>query len=386
MKKCPNCGASYDDATNFCSSCGTRLTSVLSKKPTHSNQVKSKHKQKQHLRIPSVILIVILLITFIFFYWKEHKTLIIDQDPSVYTYEDLVSDTDLLKSRYSSVFSADSLGETADGRQMLHFVIGKEDASRKILVNGGIHAREYITCQLVMKQTFTFLKHLKNGDSYGDISYKDLLQDTAIHIICMVNPDGVSISQQGLDGVQTDATRKNLDQIAQMDGASLLDNDYLEQWKSNANGVDLNRNFDAFWDSYADPVGHPSADHYKGTAPGSEVESNALIQLTLQEQFSRTISYHTQGDVIYWYFGQEGDLYDRTLAFANTISSTTGYSLDADYQSLDPAGYKDWAIQSQGIPSLTIEVGTGDTPVSPEQFKTIWEENQYVWEETLKTL
>lgn len=87
--------------------------------------------------------------------------MIVDHNPSVYTYEDLVSDTDLLKSRYSSVFSADSLGETADGRQILHFIIGNEDASRKILVNGGIHAREYITCQLVMKQTVSFLKHIK---------------------------------------------------------------------------------------------------------------------------------------------------------------------------------------------------------------------------------
>ena len=149
-----------------------------------------------------------------------------------------------------------------------------------------------------MKQTVSFLKHIKSGDSYGDVSYKDLLQDTAIHVICMVNPDGVSISQQGMDGVQTDTVRKNLEQISQMDGASLSDSDYLEQWKSNANGVDLNRNFDALWDSYADPAGHPSADHYKGTAPGCEVESNALIQLTLQEHFSGTISYHTQGDVI----------------------------------------------------------------------------------------
>ena len=41
---------------------------------------------------------------------------------------------------------------------------------------------------------------------------------------------------------------------------------------------------------------------------------------------------------------------------------------------------------SQGIPSLTIEVGTGDTPVSPDQFETIWKENQFVWEEMLKTL
>ena len=76
--------------------------------------------------------------------------------------------------------------------------------------------------------------------------------------------------------------------------------------------------------------------------------------------------------------------YDQTLSFANTIAATTGYPLDADYQSLDPAGYKDWAIQNQGIPSLTIEVGLQDSPVPAEQFATIWAENQFVWEETLK--
>lgn len=245
MKKCSSCGATYNDSTNFCSSCGTRLTAVSAQRSRHPGHKKKQHRLIGRLAVPAVVLILVLSTVFIFFYRKEYKPLIVDHNPSVYTYEDLVSDTDLLKSRYSSVFSADSLGETADGRQILHFIIGNEDASRKILVNGGIHAREYITCQLVMKQTVSFLKHIKSGDSYGDISYKDLLQDTAIHVICMVNPDGVSISQQGLDGVQTDTVRKNLEQISQMDGASLSDNDYLEQWKSNANGVDLNRNFDA---------------------------------------------------------------------------------------------------------------------------------------------
>ena len=323
-----------------------------------------------------------------------------DQYLEQYTYENMQDDIEKLQEKYGAYIQISSLGQSADGRELYDLVIGDTNAEKKIFINAGIHAREYITCQLVMKQAEAFLEHIANNDDYEQLSdlqnvdekscnevpYKEMWENCQIHVMPMVNPDGVSISQQGLDGVQTDTVRKNLEQISQMDGASLSDNDYLEQWKSNANGVDLNRNFDALWDSYADPAGHPSADHYKGTAPGCEAESNALIQLTLQEHFSRTISYHTQGDVIYWYFGQEGSLYDQTLSFANTIAAATGYTLDADYQALDPAGYKDWAILSQGIPSLTIEVGTGDTPVSPDQFETIWEENQFVWEEMLKTL
>lgn len=53
----------------------------------------------------------------------------------------------------------------------------------------------------------------------------------------------------------------------------------------------------------------------------------------------------------------------------------------ADYQSLDPAGYKDWAISQKGIPSLTIEVGRDTVPVPEEQFDEIWNANKNVWEE-----
>lgn len=316
---------------------------------------------------------------------RKDEAMIITTDPDVYTYENLVHDTQLLSQQYPEYFMADSLGTTVDQRQLIHFVIGNPNASQKILINAGIHAREYITSQLLMKQTVTFLTHLAAQDSYGEIPYSELLQDRAIHVICMVNPDGITISQQGLDGIQTEEVRQTIQQIAALDGTAITD-EYLTRWKSNGNGVDLNRNFDAHWSEYNDPVGHPSADHYKGTAPGCETESKALIDLTFKEQFIRTISYHTQGQVIYWYFGQTGTLYDQTLAFGQTISNLTGYPLDANYEFLDPAGYKDWAIENQQIPSLTIEIGTETSPVPSSQFPTIWAQNQFVWEETLLSL
>lgn len=60
--------------------------------------------------------------------------------------------------------------------------------------------------------------------------------------------------------------------------------------------------------------------------------------------------------------------------------------MDADYEALDPAGYKDWAISKEGIPSLTIEVGRDTSPVPWEQFGEIWEKNKFVFEETLLDL
>ena len=91
------------------------------------------------------------------------------------------------------------------------------------------------------------------------------------------------------------------------------------------------------WDSYNDHLGNPSSDHYKGTSPASTEEAKALIKLTEQYPFKRTVSYHTQGEVIYWYFAQTGDLLNESKAFAESASAVTGYPLDADYTKLgDP--------------------------------------------------
>src|SRR5699024_12821337 len=50
-----------------------------------------------------------------------------------------------------------------------------------------------------------------------------------------------------------------------------------------------------------------SSDLYKGQAPEDQEESKALAELTRQEKFQRTVSYHSSGEVIYWDFGQKGE-------------------------------------------------------------------------------
>ena len=108
--------------------------------------------------------------------------------------------------------------------------------------------------------------------------------------------------------------------------------------------------------------------------------------MTRKVKFDATISYHTQGQVIYWNFGQKGALKDMTLNFANKARQRTGYRIDGNFQSLDTAGYKDWAIMKMGIPSLTIEVGSGGNPVSPSQMEAVWNQNKEIVPMTLKMI
>ena len=304
---------------------------------------------------------------------------------NLYTYGEFQRDMALLQKNAGAALRVDEIGQTADGNRLYDFRVGNPAAERHLLVFGGIHAREYITAQLVMRQLVQLLSDQSTNGSYENIAVRELLSNTEIHFIPMANPDGIGISQLGLEGLRTEAVRETVRQIALKDGKALTET-YLRQWKSNANGVDLNRNFDALWESYNDHLGHASADHYKGTAPECELESKALADLTRQFQFDATLSYHTQGEVIYWNFGQEGELKNMSLLLANRVSELTGYRLDGNFQALDTAGDKDWAISKLGIPSLTIEAGHGGNPVDPAQMDAIWRENRDVVPMTLKLL
>ena len=304
---------------------------------------------------------------------------------SLYTYGEFQRDMAALQKNAGAALRVDEIGQTVDGNKLYDFRVGNPAAERHLLVFGGIHAREYITAQLVMRQLVQLLSDQSTNGSYENIAVRELLSNTEIHFIPMANPDGIGISQLGLEGLHTEAVRETVRQIAAKDGKALTES-YLRQWKSNANGVDLNRNFDALWESYNDHLGHASADHYKGTAPECELESKALADLTRQFQFDATLSYHTQGEVIYWNFGQEGELKNMSLLLANRVSELTGYRLDGNFQALDTAGYKDWAISKLGIPSLTIEAGHGGNPVDPAQMDAIWRENRDVVPMTLKLL
>ena len=304
----------------------------------------------------------------------SEQELIINLTPHKYTYEDMEYDISELEKLCGDEISVSSLCDTPDGRKLYDIVVGDPQGENQILIFGAMHAREYITTQVVMRQLCDCIDAVNGyGGEYNGIPLTELLNGTTIHFIPMSNPDGVTISQLGLDGIQTEAVKNNLFNIG-------LGN--YEQWKSNANGVDLNRNFDAGWQEFVGS-GAPSSDRYKGTAPGSEPEAAALIKLTQDCNMQRTISYHTCGALIYWYYKQEGAVLDESRTFAQRISNETGYPLDSDYTAVDAAGYKDWAVYKMGIPSLTIEVGNEDgggiiNPVPIEHFDSIWNRNKNV--------
>ena len=80
------------------------------------------------------------------------QELIVDSDPQMYTYDQMTRDLQAMEAGYPDLVTLESLTDTPDGRSLWHLVIGDpEKAGRHILVTASIHAREYMTTQLVMK-------------------------------------------------------------------------------------------------------------------------------------------------------------------------------------------------------------------------------------------
>ena len=313
----------------------------------------------------------------------NEENLIIYTVPDKYTYNDFLNDIALLKNNYENIVNINNLCYTVDGRSVYDITVGDPVSENHVLVFGEMHAREYITSQIVMRLLCKTINGVLGSENdYNGVPVKELLKDVCIHFVPVSNPDGMAISQFGLNGLNKGSVRENVSSMSAYEG--------YEQWKSNANGVDLNRNFDADWADYIG-TGIPSAERYKGAYPGCENESKALITLTQRCNMKRTISYHTCGALIYWYYKQDGAVLDQSRRFAERISETTGYPLDSDYTAVDAAGYKDWAVYKMDIPSITIETGAENgysivNPVPISRFGNIWKHNQDVIWATLYNL
>ncbi len=306
---------------------------------------------------------------------------IVDVSTQAYGYEEMIEDLAELQSAYPELMHLTSIVVSLDGREIPVAVVGNPAAQYHFLIQASIHAREYLCTLLVMKQMEYFLSQYQSGAYDGD-EYA-ALKNVAFHIIPMANPDGVTISIEGPEGIRDDALREGLYVIYERDTAAGLTDlpadRYFVKWKANARGVNLNLNFDAGW-ADLDSSDGPSASAYAGAAAESEPETRALIAYTLRYDFAGTISYHAYGSGYYWDFGQRGALRERTKSLAWLIQSVSGYiSLDDLMGEPSAGGYKDWALDALGIPSLTVEIGTTSCPVNIREFPTVWERNRQVW-------
>lgn len=306
---------------------------------------------------------------------------IVSVTTDVYTYEQMCRDLNFLRERYSDKVQVYRIGRTADGRDLLDAVVGSESASKDLIIQYSMHAREYINTPLAMRQLEEFLKGW-DSQSYNGKPYGSLVSDVRLHILPMANPDGVSISQSGFEAIRSESMRQTLKEIWQydisIDHGSTDYVTYYRRWKANGRGVDLNRNFDQNWETTGGTPWY-SCSGFAGEWAASENETQAIVRLADAVNCVGEVAYHSMGQVIYWDYGTTGELHAKDEKLANVVEGLTGYALNSTIDTgQNSSGCSDYFILVRGVPAITIETGKETCPVPFEQWPDLWERNRYI--------
>lgn len=237
------------------------------------------------------------------------------------------------------------LGQSTLGQDIYGYHLGSYDG-HQIIIEGGIHAREYPSSLVVCGIT----EYLASQELSG-----------GIYIIPLVNPDGARLVLDGIDWIKCEKLRNFILNVNE-------ENSDFSQWKADILAVDLNVNFDALWGGGSQNVFCPSPGNFVGYYPNSEREVRLLIDFTYRVNPSLTLSFHTKGEVIYYGFETltESQL-ERDRQIAELISSINGYIPIKTENST--GGYSDWVSEYLGVPAFTIEIAPASesTPIPLEQ-------------------
>ena len=187
--------------------------------------------------------------------------------------------------------------------------------SRRLLLVGGIHGGYEANTVRLMQQ---LIDHFTAQPD-------DLPPDTALLIVPVANPDGLALGEN-LGG------------------------------RLNADGVDLNRNWDCNWS-------HDAFWRNQRVNPGaqamSEPETQALAALIQAERPAVVLFYHSAAGAIY---AGDCDGQHGSAAMAALLGSATGYSYGSGFSAYPVTGTaSDW-VDGLGIPSADVELSThGDS-------------------------
>jgi len=169
----------------------------------------------------------------------------------------------------------ETVGQTLQGRDMriVRFRgAGYSSGKTRIFVTYNMHAREWITGMSGVYQVEQLIEKLREDPSY--------LAETEVVVMPMANPDGFVHS-----ATNDRMHRKN-----------------MRQASSRCYGVDLNRNWDAQWNT-GGSSGDACSDTYHGTSKASEPETNVMARVMDEAPTTVYIDVHAYSQLIISSYG-----------------------------------------------------------------------------------
>ncbi|MTI96261.1 MAG: hypothetical protein FH749_12420 [Firmicutes bacterium] len=267
-----------------------------------------------------------------------------------YTYSNLTNDLQKLAGHYPDLASTAVVGQSVEGRNIWSITVGK--GSRDVLVLGSLHASEWMTTPVVMRTVETLLWEYDQNITVSGESVKDILDKYSITFIPMVNPDGVTLVQQGVSAFPDRA-----EELLALNGNWGED---FSRWKANIRGVDINRNFDVRWSTQPGQSENP--DPYYAWHPGpsaeSEPETRAVANWVRSNNPELLLDYHSFGEILFWWYLQSGSQLNRDRAIVTAMRNYSGFRMEGINHNADPSSTSTyWGSRVIGIPSITVELG-----------------------------
>ncbi|MGI8624555.1 MAG: M14 family zinc carboxypeptidase, partial [Solirubrobacteraceae bacterium] len=263
------------------------------------------------------------------------------------------------------------IGTSVEGRAIAGVEIardvGRPDDGRPTHVELGLHhAREWSSGEVVME----FARTLATAT---DARARCLLAGERTFLFPVINPDGFAASQLSgtYDPAADDDPSATAGAVGSGQGAYRRKNCRVTTPNAPCAfqpGVDLNRNYAAFWGGPGNSD-DPAQEDYRGPAPFSEPETQAVHRFSSTHQVMLVNSNHNfGGDVLYQpgFAASEPGLpagtrlpyADRMVAVAREMASAAGYQAFVASNLYDVTGAtEDENYFAQGAFGYTTEVG-----------------------------
>lgn len=270
-----------------------------------------------------------------------------------------------LRQKYKFL-NAGKIGKSVCSRNIDFLSLGNPKNS--VLWVGAHHGMEWITTLVILKFMHDLCQSVQSGQNICGINLKKCLERRGLTVVPCLNPDGVEIS---LTGYSSAGERSEF--VSKISGGD------TRHWQANANGVDLNHNYNAGWEELhifeeKNSIFGPAMTRYGGKTPESEPEVKALTHFCRNNFFEYAIAFHSQGEEIYWDYGNK--YVPNAEKLAKTFAIACGYTLDAPQGLAVGGGFKDWFITEFSRPSFTFEIGMGKNPLPIENFWSIYNKLQ----------
>jgi hypothetical protein len=186
-----------------------------------------------------------------------------------------------------------------EGVELATDVERTDDGRPTFLVLGAHHAREWPSAEMPMEFATDLSKQYKAGDE----RVKGLLDKVRVIVIPIVNPDGFAISRSVPYNEAVDNGEFASLPLALTDSLSYKRKNCRPPTEEIALipcmarpiafGVDPNRNYGAYWGGVGSEGTDVTAQDYRGPAPYSEPESEAVHKLSQTRNITTIITHHT---------------------------------------------------------------------------------------------